>query len=57
MTKRLVLLGGSMRAASYSLAALRAAEALAQNEGAATTLLSVRDLDLPIFRPNTSISE
>lgn len=57
MTKRLVLLGGSMRAASYSLAGLRAAAALAQSEGAEATILSVRDLDLPIFRPNTPITD
>ena len=57
MTKRLVLLGGSMRAASYSLAGLRAAATLAQGEGAETTILSVRDLDLPIFRPNLPITD
>jgi FMN reductase len=55
MKKRLVLLGGSMRTASYSLAALRAAAALAEGEGAETTILSVRELDLPMFRPNTPI--
>lgn len=57
MTKRLVLLGGSMRAASYSLAALRAAAAVAQREGAETTILSVRELDLPVFRPSTPIAD
>ena len=48
---RVVGLGGSMRAGSSSLAALRIALEGAAGAGAATELLDVRALDLPMYMP------
>lgn len=50
---RIVALGGSMRSKSTSLAALRIALEGATDAGAATELLDVRALDLPMYMPDT----
>ena len=52
----IVGLGGSLARRSHSLAALRVALDGAANEGAATTLLDLRELDLPLYNPTTSES-
>src|SRR6476620_10890060 len=44
--------GGSLARRSHSLAALRVALDGAANEGAATTLLDLRELDLPLYNPD-----
>jgi len=49
---KVVGLGGSMRAGSSSLAALRIALEGADGAGAATELLDVRALDLPMYIPH-----
>jgi FMN reductase len=51
-TVRIVGLGGGMRPTSRSLVALKEALAVTQAEGAETRLLSVLDLQLPIYRPD-----
>ena len=48
---RVVGLGGSLRASSSSLAALKIALKGASDAGAATELLDVRTLDLPMYMP------
>jgi len=48
----IVGLGGSLARRSHSLAALRVALDGAANEGAATTLLDLRELDLPLYNPD-----
>src|SRR3954468_24277775 len=48
-------LGGSMRAGSTSLAALQAAMEGAAASGARTTLLNLRELDLPMYSPEHGI--
>jgi FMN reductase len=50
-TLNIVGLGGSVASNSKSLAALQAALAGAEHAGAATRLLDIRDLELPIFNP------
>jgi FMN reductase len=50
---RVVGLGGSLRAASTSLTALKAALEGAAAAGAEVQLISVRDLGLPCTPPNT----
>ncbi len=54
MTERLAIvgLGGSLARASRSLAALRVALDGAAEAGAATTLLDLRELDLPMYDPD-----
>ena len=54
MTRQLTIvgLGGSLARASRSLAALRVALDGAAAAGAATTLLGLRELDLPMFNPD-----
>jgi len=52
---RLMLLAGSMRANSHSLAACRAAAAVAETLGSETRVVSVRDLDLPMYVPDVEI--
>lgn len=49
---RTVGLGGSLRPGSTSLLALRVALAGAEGSGAATELLDLRELDLPMFAPD-----
>lgn len=49
---RIVGVGGSLARASRSLAALRVALEGAAEAGAATTLLNLRDLDLPMYSPD-----
>ncbi len=49
---RIVGLGGSLRAGSASLVALRAALDAAQAAGAETRLLDLRELALPLYRPD-----
>lgn len=51
---RVVGLGGSMRAASSSLAALAVALEGAADAGAKTELLNVRSLDLPMYNPEAA---
>ena len=51
-TVRIVGLGGGMRPTSRSLVALKEGLALAEAAGAETRLLSVLDLQLPIYRPD-----
>jgi FMN reductase len=51
-TVRIVGLGGGMRPTSRSLVALKETLALAAAEGAETRLLSVLDLQLPMYRPD-----
>jgi FMN reductase len=51
-TIRIVGLGGGMRPTSRSLAALKEALALAEAQGAETRLLSVYEMQLPIYRPD-----
>ncbi len=51
----LVGLGGSLREKSYSRAALREALRIAEANGAATELLDVRELNLPMFVPDLSV--
>jgi len=48
----IVGLGGSLARTSRSLAALRVALAGASAAGAATTLLDLRELDLPLYNPD-----
>lgn len=50
---RIVALGGSMRPKSTSLLALKVALEGAAGAGAATELLDVRALDLPMYMPDT----
>jgi FMN reductase len=50
-------LGGSMRAGSTSLTALRTALEGAAAAGAATQVLSVRELDLPLYTPEHAIPD
>ena len=49
---RIVGLGGGLRRNSYSLAALREALAAAEEAGARTRLLALKDLPLPLYRPD-----
>lgn len=49
---KIVGLGGSLRAKSYTLAALAEALRLAAEQGAQTELLDVRALNLPMFLPD-----
>jgi FMN reductase len=49
---RIVGLGGGMRPTSRSLVALKEALSLVAAQGAETRLLSVLDLQLPIYRPD-----
>src|SRR5437016_9451991 len=49
---RVLGLGGSLAEPSRSLEVLRIALEGAQEVGAQTELLSVRQLDLPLYRPN-----
>lgn len=54
---RLVGLGGSLREKSYSRAALRETLRIAEAGGAATELLDVRELNLPMFVPDLPLQE
>lgn len=55
VTERLAIvgLGGSLAQTSRSLAALRVALDGAAQAGAATTLVDLRELDLPMYNPTT----
>jgi FMN reductase len=57
MAKQLNVLGvsGSMGEKSVSLAALRITLDAAKSYGAATRLLDLRELDLPIYRPDAAV--
>ncbi len=48
---KIVGLGGSLAAASRSVAALRIAGAAAEEEGADVSIFEVRELDLPFYAP------
>jgi len=48
----IVALGGSLARTSRSLAALRVALDGASEAGAATSLLDLRELDLPMYNPD-----
>ncbi len=48
-------LGGSLREKSYSRAALREVLRIAETNGAATELLDVRELNLPMFVPDLPV--
>ena len=50
---RIVGLGGSLAATSRSLAALRVALDGAASAGAETVLLNLRELDLPMYNPES----
>jgi FMN reductase len=52
---KLVAMGGSLRANSYSAAALRAGTGIASSLGAATDMLDLRLLDLPMYIPDLPI--
>jgi FMN reductase len=54
---KIVGLGGSLRAASYSTAALRAGLSIAADKGAITELLDLRELNLPVYLPDAAIEE
>lgn len=54
---KIIGLGGSLRAKSYSSAALRAGLDIAEGMGASTELLDVRELDLPMYVPDLPIEE
>ena len=56
MTPHIVGLGGSLRAASSSLAALRVALEGAEAAGANAELLDVRELELPLYDDGTPAS-
>jgi NAD(P)H-dependent FMN reductase len=51
-TPTVVALAGSMRDGSYTRVALRHALAVAEERGAETELLDVREYDLPVFDPD-----
>jgi FMN reductase len=53
----IVGLGGSLRAQSYSNAALQAGLQIAQDLGYATQMLDLRQLDLPIYVPDQAIAQ
>jgi len=53
---RLVALSGSLRPNAFSTAALRAGLEIARHAGAETELCDLREIDLPIFMPDASIS-
>ena len=52
---KLVALGGSLRDNSLSAAALRAALQAGRRAGADTELCDLREMNLPLYRPETSI--
>lgn len=49
---RILGLGGGLREGSYSLVALRETLAIAEARGAATHLLDLNELPLPLYRPD-----
>lgn len=55
--QKIIGLGGSLRARSYSRAALGAAMDIAQGMGASTDVLDLRLLDLPMYVPDQPIEE
>ena len=54
---RVVGIGGTLREGSSSLGALRRALAAAEDAGAETELLDLRELDLPVFEPGLTMEE
>jgi len=54
---RILGMGGSMRVGSKTLGALGTALDLAAAAGAETTLVSVRDLQLPVFDPSLGLED
>ncbi|RSK44079.1 NADPH-dependent FMN reductase [Hymenobacter rigui] len=56
-TPKLVGLGGSLRAGSYSAAALRTGLSIATERGALTELLDLGKLHLPLYVPDLPIQE
>lgn len=56
-SRKIIGLGGSLRARSYSSAALRAGLHIAGGLGASTELLDLRELDLPMYVPDLPIEE
>lgn len=57
MAPTLVLLGGSLREPSRSLALLRTSLAFAKERGIDAELLDLRELDLPMFLPDRTVEE
>jgi FMN reductase len=53
----LLAIGGSARAASRTLKAMRALLATAPDHGIETTIVSVRDLDLPIYNDDLPLED
>ena len=56
-SQKIIGLGGSLRARSYSSAALRVGLDIAKGMGASTELLDLRLLDLPMYVPDLPIEE
>ena len=54
---RVVGIGGTLREGSTSLGALRRALGAAEDAGAETELLDLRELDLPMYRPGKSLED
>src|SRR5688572_20521919 len=54
MIPRLACLGGSLRERSVTRAAMRAAASIAREKGFEIDMLDVRDLNLPMYHPDTS---
>ncbi len=54
---RVVGIGGTLREGSSSLGALRRALAAAEEAGAETELLDLRELDLPMYRPGRPLED
>lgn len=54
---RILGIGGSTREASNTLGVLQAVLALAEAEGATTTLAPVRELDLPVYNEDIPLGE
>ncbi len=54
---RILGIGGSTRETSRTLAVLKAVLALAEEQGASTTLAAVRDLDLPVYNEDIPLAD
>ncbi|KUG09025.1 NADPH-dependent FMN reductase [Solirubrum puertoriconensis] len=54
---KLVGLSGSLRPGSHSTAALRAGLRIAAESGAATELLDLRELNLPVYLPDLALED
>jgi multimeric flavodoxin WrbA len=54
---RVAGVGGTLREGSASLGALRRSLAAAEEAGAETELLDLRELDLPMYEPGRALEE